>query len=266
MPSSYVGRDGRLTISQLIELQTAGWEIASHTKNHISLGDEALVRDARRGDVKLYLSRHTRFKPGVQVRISHGDVSELAVVADRLDDSRGNYLVLENQIENNYRCGGNLRWARLWRRNERSERPVVSVSVDQAYTEVVTSKRELESMGLAVNHFTYPYGRYSRWTRGLVQEQYESARAGTNPTPYVERSDRYALQSVPCEMHRTTDDRLLGVLDETRERGGLCVLHAHTRHEGFSEKRLEQIITGCRDRGLSISTRSDYFARINSSV
>jgi peptidoglycan/xylan/chitin deacetylase (PgdA/CDA1 family) len=98
VPSSYVDQDGRLTKSQLLDLQAAGWEVVSHTKHHIGLGEEPLSRPADPGDDRLYLSRHTRFKPGIEVRVAQGGASELARVVARGEDSRGGYLQLERGI------------------------------------------------------------------------------------------------------------------------------------------------------------------------
>lgn len=35
--TDWIGKDGFMTLSQILELQNAGWEIASHTKSHHSL-------------------------------------------------------------------------------------------------------------------------------------------------------------------------------------------------------------------------------------
>jgi hypothetical protein len=83
VPSSYVDQEGRLTKSELLDLQAAGREVVSHTKHPIGLGEEPLSRPAEPGDDRLCLSRHTRFNPGIEVRIARGGAWELARVAAR---------------------------------------------------------------------------------------------------------------------------------------------------------------------------------------
>jgi peptidoglycan/xylan/chitin deacetylase (PgdA/CDA1 family) len=271
IPSCYVGMEGRLTASQLLEMQSAGWEIASHTRYHVTLGEEPLLRNASRGETKIFVGDNTRFRPGTtEIRISFGRLGEEAIVTDLGSDARGAYLVLDREIENDYVAKAEGKWARLWRlATGQRGHSIVGLSADQAYAEIVTSKLELEAMGLEVRHFAYPYGRYSDWTRDLVSRHYESARAGgrrkrgSATRTRTEQPDLFALPSVLCDESALTDGQLDRVLDETLELGGLRFLHAHTRNRGTFSPRLERIITGCLGRGLVVSTRREYFGAID---
>jgi hypothetical protein len=262
MPSGYVGMDGRVTKSHLLEFQSFGWEIISHTKHHISLADETLTKSVRRGDVKLYISKHTRFKPGVQLSISQGELSELVIVTGHGTDTFGNYLQIDREIENNYTNTKSSRGYRILGPilKQNPVQAVVSVSDDQAYTEIEISKSDLESMGLQIRHFTYPYNRYSQRTKEIVSRFYDSARAGSNGKSTSRIPDRYALRSFNFERHKLTDEKLMRILEKTEQRDELCFLHAHTRSEEFSIERLEKIITTCLTKRIRISTRSEYFS------
>jgi peptidoglycan/xylan/chitin deacetylase (PgdA/CDA1 family) len=263
VPSSYVGSEGRLTRDQLMELQSAGWEIVSHTKHHVSLADEVLKRSARRGDSKLYLSGHLKFKPGVQLSVSQGKNTEHVTVTDRGNDRNGNYIVVDREIRNHYTGTGNSRVLQIIRRLSKLKYPhaIVSVSDEQAYTEIQRSRQELENLGFRIRHFTYPYNRYSGRTRELVSRWYESARAGSRNASDSTKSDRYALRSINFERNKINDDKLMEILGETKTRNELCFLHAHTFSEEFSVDRLENIINYCLSNGIDISTRSEYFSR-----
>jgi peptidoglycan/xylan/chitin deacetylase (PgdA/CDA1 family) len=261
VPSSYVDQEGRLTKSQLLDLQAAGWEVVSHTKHHIGLGEEPLSRPAGPGDDRLYLNRHTRFKAGVEIRVAQGDGSELARVVARGEDSRGGYLQLERGIERGFDAPAGprpLRWLRRLAGGSRTG-AVVSVSPEQAREEIETSRRDLEAMGLVVRHFTYPYNRLCSWTRELVAACYESARAGAAANLHNEPHDLYALPSTSFEGSEGFQRRVLRVVDQAGDRGGLYMFHAHTRNPAFSEALLEGLIERCFRRGLRFSTRSEYF-------
>jgi peptidoglycan/xylan/chitin deacetylase (PgdA/CDA1 family) len=263
MPSGYVGRYGRVTKSHLLEFESSGWEIVSHTKHHISLADEALAKSARRGDVKLYISKHTRFKPGVQLSISQGELSELVTVSGYGTDTFGNYLQIDKELENNYT---NIKSSRGYRilaslLRQKPLEALVSISDDQTYTEIESSKSELESMGLQIRHFTYPYNRYSRRTKEIVSRFYDSARAGSNGNSTSPIPDRYALRSFNFERHKLTDENLMRILEKTEQRDELCFLHAHSRNNEYSVERLEKIITTCLTKRIRISTRSEYFSK-----
>jgi peptidoglycan/xylan/chitin deacetylase (PgdA/CDA1 family) len=262
MPSSYVDQEGRVTKSHLLEMQSSGWEIVSHTKHHISLGDESLTRNAGRGDVKLYVSNPKRFKPGIRLSVAGNGKTEDITVTGQGKDSYGGYLLLEREIGNSYTgtlhsgISGKLR--RVLKSKSRGA--IVAVSDNQALTEIETSRRELESMGLNVRHFTYPYNRYSPRTRELVSRHYDSARAGSAGERSDRLFDRYALRSINFERNRLSDEELWEILERIKEQSIPCFLHAHTRSAEFSAERLEKIITVCMTLGICISTRSRYFS------
>jgi peptidoglycan/xylan/chitin deacetylase (PgdA/CDA1 family) len=262
VPSSYVDQEGRLTKSQLLDLQAAGWEVVSHTKHHIGLGEEPLSRPADPGDDRLYLSRHTRFKPGIEVRVAQGGASELARVVARGEDSRGGYLQLERGINSAFDSAAGPRPLRWLRRlaGDPLRGAVVSVSPEQAREEIEMSRLDLEAMGLVVRHFTYPWGRLCSWTRTLVAASYESARAVSAPHSRTGSNDPHALPSTSFEGAKDFEARVLRIVDRAADRGGLSMFHAHTRNRAFSEALLERLIERCLQRGLRISTRSDYFA------
>jgi hypothetical protein len=264
MPSSYVGREGRVTKSHLLEMQSSGWEIVSHTKHHISLGDESLTQNARSGDVKLYISNPKRFKPGVRLSISQNGNTEDVTVTDRGKDAYGGYILLDGEIRNSY-TGTDHSWISGKVRRilkSKSAGAVIAVSDNQALTEIETSRRELESVGLHIRHFTYPYNRYSRRTREIVSRYYDSARAGSAGESSEQFFDRYALRSTNFERNKISDEELWKFLEKTKERATPCFLHAHTRSTEFSAERLEKIIIFCRDHRIGISTRSRYFSSI----
>jgi len=189
---------------------------------------------------------------------------ELITVTDCGTDSKGNYLLLDEEIRHDYRSSGNSRVSRTLRRllKSKSTSAVVGVSDGQAYIEIETSKHELASMGFNIRHFTYPYNRYSQRNRQTVSRCYDSARVDSYKESNLQIDDRYTLRSTNFECNKITDEKLIAYLQKLKIQKKFCMLHTHTRSREFSVKRLEKIMAFCLSNRIDITTRSKYILKM----
>lgn len=251
--SAQIGSPGHLSIEQLRELESDGWEIVSHSKHHNPLSQEYLIKPSHRGDDRLCVTNGHRFQIGAGCVVGRPDRGEKVSVVGYDQRDRDRFLVLGEPLRRSYGMFTPF-----------------SISAEQMAEEVIASKAELHEMGLDVCNFTYPYNAYSVQSTVMVSEHYHSARAGmriprlaTMPLnrERVSRFRRFALYARNFEEGKTSRATILRALDRVARETGLCILFAHTGHETFSPAMLEFVIEEAKRRNISFATRKAVYGR-----
>lgn len=240
--SERLGEDGWLSPSQLREMESGGWEIMSHTKNHRALNEIPLTADVQAGDDRLPVraTRHATI-PGDELVVSddHGEETVTVTGSEQADDE--SYLTLEEPVENEYRVDADA--------GERYTDEIVETALE-------ASKQTIEATGVTVSNLVVPYGRYGEHAQEVAPQLYDAVANSSHrdtvnslaaPAPY--RLKRRYFK--PDEM---TESELATYLDSVTEQNALGILAGHTQYESFSKDRLRTAIQMVEDRGIEVVT------------
>ncbi|MDL5361410.1 polysaccharide deacetylase family protein [Halalkalicoccus sp. NIPERK01] len=250
--SDWLGREdyqqnGCMDVAHLEELVEAGWEVASHTTEHTTLGTFELTEDARPGDERIYPEeiRHG-YHRGKTIEFVTGERVFERAVSDYGSDGTGRYIAVDEPIDETCVAGETR----------------VRYPAEQMHAALGDSKRALERAGFAVDTLLAPYDNFDDYSREFVAEYYSgvaNARHGSRINdpegfdPYYTRRD-YFIEFTSRESVRRD-------LDEVAERGALGVIGAHTFKEEVTEERIRETLSWVTERGISVLTLRDAIAR-----
>lgn len=238
-----IDSSGYLTKKQLQELQEAGWEIVSHSRNHNPLCDSFLIRPALAGDKAIYVEHAYRFQKNADCILGRGDKAERV----RVSYSSGNCLHMEEELSLKHGKYESFR-----------------ISEALLQEEVSGSKNDLLGLGLKVRNFTYPYNAFSEWSVKCIEKHYETARAerlipilgGWLNKCIRSGLNRHFLHSFSFEDNMITERDIVNIFDKIRNKGVVCIFYAHSSSKSFNIDLLKFIFKKAKERNITFATRS----------
>lgn len=240
--SEKLGEDGWLTPSEIREMESAGWEIMSHTERHRALSEIPLTADVSAGDDRLPVDvpRHGAI-PGDRLVVSDDHGEETVTVTGREEVDGRSYLRLEAPLEDGYRVDAGA--------TERYTDEIIEAALRE-------SKQTIEATGVTVSNLVMPYGRYGEHAQEVAPETYDAVANASwddglnslaKPRPY-QLNRRYFK---PNEM---SESELATYLDSVHEQNALGILAGHTAYETFSKERVRTAIRMVEERNLEVVT------------
>lgn len=246
--SEWIGRDnfmGRdwMDVDHLTDLADAGWEIASHTAEHTTVGTYDLVEDAAPTDERVYPTetRHGFWTPK-DVVVTDGDRTVRVTATGRGTDDTGQYVELAESLGMSFAAG----------------ETIIRYPADVMKKALAGSKRNLEALGFDVATFLAPYDDFDQWSLRFVDDYYIGVANGNHGKrindpdtydPYRTRRSYFIEFTEPKFVKRD--------LDEIAERGALGVFGAHTHKEAVSEDRIRSTLKWIEERNIAVVTLRD---------
>lgn len=245
--SETIGKKGVLNQRDLIKLENNGWEIASHGKKHTALIYNSITKDIKKGEKNIFINNSFLIETSYDYFIYNyiDDYGEEIKLKKLISKDNEKYYELTKKIKNDYSQNNSY----------------ILLSSKSKNEEIISSKSELEQMGLEVNNFVYPYNGFTSSAQAIVKDNYYFARGGKrigeqfpdcfiNDLPLLS----YGIKGVCFETHQLRKDHIDILLKETQKRKGLLVFYAHTANQGFSTERLEYIIKKAKGLNYNITT------------
>lgn len=234
-----LGEDGWLSVNQLREMQSAGWEVMSHTSQHRALARVPVTREVRTDDTRLYVRSAVHGRTPAPIRVWNGDQSVTADVTGSGEDETGPYLELAEPLGKSFPA------------EETFER-----FTDDVLTEALAgSKASLEDHGFRVTGLVVPFGRYSDHVRQLAGQHYQSVAnatlGGLNREGYVQP---LSLSRQYFNREEATEADIERFLDEVARGGVLGVLGGHSQYESLDPERVRRTIRMAKERDIEIQT------------
>lgn len=246
--SGAIGTEGALSADTLREIESAGWEIMSHTVEHRALGTLPVTADVEPGDTRVYAgsNRHGAH-PGDRVRVFDGDAHAVSTVAGQGSDETGEYVALEGSVGTAFDA----------------DTAKIRYTDGRIRESLRRSRRQLEGYGTTVSNLVLPYGINGERARELVPTYYDAvANAkwdgdGLNETGSL---NPYRLHRVYFRPGQMTLEELEAYLDAVAERDVLGLLGGHSAYEQFTAERVRTAIRMARERDVEILTLREALA------
>ncbi len=245
--SETIGNYNVLNHEDLIKLEKEGWEIASHGKRHTALIYNSLTTDLKKEDKKIFVNNNYLIEKRYKYFIYNykEDYGEHIKFERLIKKDNETFFKLAGRVKNNYSVGNSY----------------IILAQDSKKEEIVSSKKELEEIGLEVNNFVYPYNGFTNSAQNTVKDHYYFARGGRRigekfPDCFINEIPllTHGIKGVSFEKHQLRKDHIDTLLLETKNKKGLLVFYAHTANDGFSIERLEYIIKRAKNLNYNITT------------
>lgn len=239
-PGRMDGSDTFLDPGHLREMHAEGWGVLSHTYHHRALGRIRLTEPAREGDTAVYVeaNRHGRFE-GDPLIIFDDDSTVSATVAGRGSDSTGEFVELEAPLSDRIDASGYVGYP------ERFMREVLARTDDR-----------LDSWGIDVTGFVYPYDRYHGAIEGIVRERYGAVanhRYGGGHNR-VDGLDPTAMRRRYVETDKASEAEIDAFMETAAAEDVVAIVGAHSQFETFTEERLRYTLETALEYDLAIVT------------
>nr|WP_049892657.1 polysaccharide deacetylase family protein [Natronococcus jeotgali] len=238
--AEYVGTSWGLLPEHLREMESAGWEIMSHTASHIVVGNLYLTAPAAPDDERLrvngsFLADHD----GEPIAVGTDEGTVENVVAGGGEDDDGFFLELEDPVGEAFAAGETF----------------VRVADERIREEVVGSKDALEEMGVDVDSFVSPFGRSEGLVEELVEEHYASFanREGNGPNE-IGDLDPYELGRTSIDGRSSSESDIEAFYDEVAAGDSLGIVVGHSQFEETTAERVRFAIRAAKARDLEIVT------------
>lgn len=246
--SDKIGTAGHMSVAQLHELESAGWEIMNHGANHAGLGLHRLQDAVPAGTTIIRVSLAHSFNPKYDYRI----VSESTGIAETV--KMKSLVSLDSST--------NIGEVELMS-------PLVNNHVQQAFLELTPESRELEinggldallGWGLDVKHYVNPYHFWYSTTLNKIKERHLSTRTfnGTLATNTLPVPDLYKLTSNLDGVF--SEANVIPFIDKIYEEDSVGIIYGH----GYAYTKgsvLDKLIVYAIDKGVKIVTRDEAYQK-----
>ncbi|WP_394738864.1 polysaccharide deacetylase family protein [Natronococcus roseus] len=239
--TEYVDTGWGLLPEHLREMESAGWEIMSHTASHDVVGNLYLTAPAEPDDERLsvdgsFLGDHE--DEPIVVGNEDGTV-ENAIAGGGEDDDDGFYLELEDPVGESFTAGETF----------------VRFTDERIREEVVGSKAELEEMGVDVDYFVSPFGRSEGLVEELVEEHYAGfANREGDGLNGIADIDPYDLGRTSIDGQSSTESEIEAFYDQVAAGEYLGIVVGHSQFDETTEERVRFAIQEAKARDLEIVT------------
>ncbi|WP_049944206.1 polysaccharide deacetylase family protein [Halalkalicoccus jeotgali] len=266
--SEWVGRTDYMGTEELDELVDAGWEIASHTKEHRPLGAFSLLKDIHPTDTEVSAKGYRQgHHEGSTVEISDGETKvtrEVAGLGGAPGHHEGSTVEISDGETKVTREVAGLGGAPGERRIALTEPVGESFSAEDTeirhpaetmHETLGDSKDTLEEMGYDVSTLLAPYDAYSGYSDLFVPEYYDgvaNARHGSRINDPAEYNPYETKRDYFIEF--TTETAVKRDLDEIAEEALLGVFGAHTVKKKVNEDSIRQILEWVEEREIEVLT------------
>lgn len=242
----WIGREygaaERLGTDHLAELHDAGWEIASHTADHATLGAFELVRDAEPSATKIYPESYRHgHHDGYEVAITDGEETITRTVAGYGSDRDGQmYVELEEPLE----------------RTCTRESAVVRWPEERMHDTLASSKRALTELGYDVDTLLAPYDKFGEYAMEFVPEYYDFVANASSAKPRINDPGSYDPYETRHRYFIEYTDRtaVQADLDRIASKGAFGVFGAHTFDEKVTEDRIRETLEWIDERDIEVMT------------
>lgn len=247
-PGRIENSDAFLEPGQLREMYADGWGVLSHTYRHRALGRIGLTEPVREGDQRLYVEayRHGRFE-GDPLVVFDGETAVSASVAGRGSDATGEFVECEAPLSRSIDASGYVRHPK------RFMREVLARTDDR-----------LDSWGVDVTGFVYPYGRYHGAVEGIVRERYGAVanhRYGGGHNA-IDGLDPTTMRRRYVETDKASEAEIAAFMEAAAAEDVVAIVGAHSQFETFPEERLRYTIETAIEHDLAIVTIGEAVAAV----
>lgn len=243
------GKEGALSILQLKEMENWGFEMASHSYYHTGLAPGVLLTDIKPGDNKLKTHINSVFTWGAIVPYNFEITNGLTTEFVKISSVDGSFINLKEPIVNSFLNGA-----------------IIQHSEEGLFKELVDSKHYLESKGLKIKHFSYPFGVANERTHRYCKlGGYASAR---NATPkrnlgkvkvvYEEEIENmYSINSL--DLAYLTKEEVVELLDKPKGDNVFIIFFSHSWDKNLTEDKVEFLVKEGKKRNYKFTTRTNVF-------
>ncbi|WP_336362082.1 polysaccharide deacetylase family protein [Halalkalicoccus salilacus] len=243
--STWIGRENYMGIKHLEKLADAGWEICSHTTEHLPIASFKIQKDIGADDREIYPTeiRHGHHE-GKEVELTDGANSVIRTVEGLGGEPEDPHVVLTEAVGEPFKTG----------------ETVIRYPRETLHESLSESKRKLEKHGFEVDTLLAPYDRFNEWSMEFAPEYYTGVAnanyetrinsEGFNPFEtqrgyFIENANRSVVESD---------------LDEIAGRGALGVFGAHTVKDEVTQELIWETLEWIDERGIEVMTLRDAFA------
>jgi hypothetical protein len=228
----------------LEQMYESGWEVMSHTLEHRALGEVPVAEDVEEGDTEIYVESnvHGRFEGDPLVVFDDEGTEAEATVAGQGEDDDGQYLELEEPIDEGFTAGYETR-----------------VRYTDEFTEEVLSESQSQLEEMVgegqVTGYVHTFERDDGLVSELVPEYYDAVPQadgdGLNPEYEPDPHDLSRRYFEEDEMDEAEIERFL---DQVANEPDFGILAGHSHYETLPPERVETAIEMALERDIEIVT------------
>lgn len=242
--SNWIGRDGYMGVDHLKALADHGWEIASHTVGHTTVGEFELTRPVGPRDDRVYPTQY-RHGHHVGMTVEIADQYGRTVhrnVAGRGEDQHGHYVKLRQEVGEAF--GGRT--------------ATIRYPADQMERALGESKDTLEGLGFGVRSFLAPYDLFGDYASGFVGDYYDAVANAEHGSRLNDPDWWDPLETSRDYFHEFSDpSAVTRDLDTIADDGLLGVVGAHSYKDDVNEQMVRSFLKQIRERDIRVMTLSD---------
>lgn len=244
----------KMSVEQLIELEKHNWEIGSHGRHHIGIGEQPLLEDVSAGATTLkinsphYIIEHQGkdHRMIYEYQVKEGNMTDVFKVSDGNREAKEIYI--DRQLTNSY-----------------TTEAKVGLTPESLDLVLKGGRDDVIGWGLTGGSFAYTWHdgashNQSETSMNRVGELYQSGRGLQgimNPSSY----DIRRLYSQPDSLDWYRYDEYL---DQIQSSNRVLIVYGHGDHDRGAWDRLEYIIRQAFERQIPIMTRKEMLEKITS--
>lgn len=243
--SNWVGRENYMGVRHLEKLVDAGWEICSHTTDHLPIASFKIQEDIEADDREIDPTeiRHGHHE-GKKVELTDGDHSVIRTVEGLGGETEDRHVVLTEAVGKPFKAG----------------ETVIRYPRETMHETLFESKRKLEKYGFEVNTLLAPYDRFNEWSMEFAPEYY----IGVANANYETRINPEGFNPFETQRYYFIENANRSIvesdLDEIADRGAFGVFGAHTVKDEVTQELIWETLEWVDEREIEVMTLRDGFA------
>lgn len=243
-----LGKTGWMTYNHLHEMISQGWEIMSHGRHHVGLGEYSVLESASEGDTEIKVQSIHQMEPMefYEYHVFEGETSEVLNINTSDDDI--NTITLNTPLQNSY-----------------STSAKVKITPSGAYDLLQGCLDDLANEGIEASHHVYTYhsGSYHNFSQesiDWIEQYFDSGRGdiGVN-------SDDANLYNLRSRLNNITDTQIDSILDDVAENDKVFIYYGHGDISVNRLRQLKYLIEQAIEKGITITTRTQAVEKLKNS-